>query len=360
MQARFCNFENSIYIPQTEGIYSTTMSGKVFDHLLGKQVKVFLKQNEPCIHFSVGESSFEIKIAVLLACVSKKILIPIQLWHLLDVMYVDGNVSNFHPSNTVWKYPDGGLRVNEKSDFCFIPGFSRYSVNKAGVIYSHVSNKRLSPYQDELGYWMYGLTPDIGKRTILGMHRAMALAHLTYPANVDKLDVNHKDGIKSQNPLDNLEWSTRKENCDHAYSTGLRKDNIQVDVRNAFTDEIQTFYSLEECARKLGIDGETVRLRTQSRGQKTYSPGYQFKSHIDETPWNKVNDPLEHMRRLGMSIPLKAISLDTDEIHIFNNTSDLAKFLGISPSGVTWHLRKIKNEHRIKRFRIEYQTLQNN
>lgn len=54
------------------------------------------------------------------------------------------------------------------------------------------------------------------------MHRLVALAYLGNPTG-NKIEVNHKDGVKSNNKLDNLEWVTRSENRKHAYRIGLRK-----------------------------------------------------------------------------------------------------------------------------------------
>jgi len=51
------------------------------------------------------------------------------------------------------------------------------------------------------------------------IHRLVAIAFLD---NV-KEEVNHKDGNKFNNHIDNLEWNTRKENVVHAFNTGLNK-----------------------------------------------------------------------------------------------------------------------------------------
>ena len=69
------------------------------------------------------------------------------------------------------------------------------------------------------GYYSVGI-----KRKTFMVHRLVALAFLPNPEN--KPFVNHIDGNKLNNHIDNLEWCTCKENNLHARKTGLHKQAI--------------------------------------------------------------------------------------------------------------------------------------
>jgi hypothetical protein len=60
-----------------------------------------------------------------------------------------------------------------------------------------------------------------GKRNTHKVHRLVAVAFLENPKSYK--DINHKNGIKSDNNVSNLEWCTRSKNISHSYNTGLRK-----------------------------------------------------------------------------------------------------------------------------------------
>lgn len=72
---------------------------------------------------------------------------------------------------------------------------------------------------DRGGYMKVGLVKN-GKRTTKPVHRLVAEAFIPNPDN--KPEINHIDGNKKNNSVDNLEFCTRLENIRHAWSTGLK------------------------------------------------------------------------------------------------------------------------------------------
>lgn len=95
-----------------------------------------------------------------------------------------------------------------------IEGFKDYMISNTGDVYSKISNKILKPRKHTGGYLRCGLR---GKDKFI--HRLVAQAFIPNPQN--KPQVNHIDGDKTNNCVDNLEWSTSSENIGHAHRTGL-------------------------------------------------------------------------------------------------------------------------------------------
>ena len=97
---------------------------------------------------------------------------------------------------------------------------SRYLVSNKGRVYSNIKEKLLKPQKNEKGYLSVELRGG-PKRKVKKIHRLVAEAFLKNP--LSRTEINHKDGNKENNTVENLEWSTRSENLTHAYSSGLKK-----------------------------------------------------------------------------------------------------------------------------------------
>jgi len=101
-----------------------------------------------------------------------------------------------------------------------IESYPTYEVSS----YGHVrrGNKILTPILMNTGYLSQSLSHN-GKQKHQNVHRLVAKAFIPNPEN--KGFVNHKDGKKTNNKAENLEWVTFAENCKHAYDSGLNWTN---------------------------------------------------------------------------------------------------------------------------------------
>lgn len=98
----------------------------------------------------------------------------------------------------------------------------RYLINKQGQIYSLRSNKHIATRLDRYGYVRVNLYEGTKNHTVT-VHRLLALAFIENDDPENKLEVNHIDGDKLNNNLDNLEWVTSARNQQHAFELGLQK-----------------------------------------------------------------------------------------------------------------------------------------
>ena len=76
----------------------------------------------------------------------------------------------------------------------------------------------LKPFDNGTGYLQLGLYKN-KKRKFYLLHRLIAEAFINNPYNYPI--INHINGVKSDNRIENLEWCTAKHNTNHAFKTGL-------------------------------------------------------------------------------------------------------------------------------------------
>lgn len=150
-----------------------------------------------------------------------------------------------------------------------IKDFPNYEVSDKGKIKNSKTGRILKTRINEHGYEQVQLRKDrfpITKR----VHRL--IADTFYDGNHDGLDVNHIDGNKTNNSLDNLEFCTRHHNVQHAFDTGLKQPSRQMKVRVIETGEV--FNSIRECGRVLRCNQSDI-VKCLSGKSKTCG-GYHY------------------------------------------------------------------------------------
>lgn len=95
-----------------------------------------------------------------------------------------------------------------------------YWINDKGEIHNKNTGNKISYKVERDGYVRVSLMKKTGGTTYLQIHRIYMMAFKPNN-NMEKLQINHIDGNKQNNNLDNLEWVTPKENIAHAIKNNL-------------------------------------------------------------------------------------------------------------------------------------------
>lgn len=162
-----------------------------------------------------------------------------------------------------------------------IEGWEDYIIYPNGNLYSLLSNSFLKKKIDRYGYVVYHTIK--GKNKYPTAHRLVAMAFISNPDNLPQ--VNHKDGNKLNNNIENLEWCTAKQNTIHkCHILGImpiRYGDKKVKVTNIMTNEIKIFQSGAEAGRYYNIDQTTVSKKIRehhitTRNCKTKNLKFEF------------------------------------------------------------------------------------
>lgn len=127
----------------------------------------------------------------------------------------------------------------------------------------------MKPALDEKGYLRTMLKNADGKFDTVKVHRIIAQAFLPQPEGMN--EVNHINGIKTDNRIENLEWSNRRLNIKHAFETGLCKPKGK-----GVVDSVSGVYypSISEAARQMKMPDSTLQSMISGYRKNTTNMQY--------------------------------------------------------------------------------------
>lgn len=313
------------------------------------ELSTFLnKDNEKCVMTHFWKPVEEYTIAKLILLSFKPVNIPYQKWNLLYPDYIDGDKNNIDPSNLIWKFSE---RIESKlhPGFYHIPGFTRSLISLDGRCINTYRNTILSTDLVD-GYLTVRVYSDSKReRTRTSIHRLLCLVFKGYPVNVDDLEVNHIDGNKLNNSLDNLEWVTHIRNIQHAKETNLLTCNIPFLTRNVITNEIREYYSANDFSKEHNVPSGVVSRRLQYENQPVFTDNLQYKRKDDPSPWREVVNLNIENRRAGFVRPILVKNIFTNEVFKFDNATIAEKELGLNRTTLLFH-HAIKKDTPFKSF----------
>lgn len=175
-----------------------------------------------------------------------------------------------------------------------------YKVSNLGRLYKLSNGNRPSQFMslntyDKDGYIKTALRKN-GQRHYLRVHRLVAEAFI--PNNEECPVVNHINGIKDDNRLENLEWCSISYNTQHAFDKLGRvghngNTNLSVEMLdNSTLRSIRTFESILEASEFVGVSSSAIcqALKSENRTSAVYKWRYCDKSVTTIESDSKVNN----------------------------------------------------------------------
>lgn len=203
---------------------------------------------------------------------------------------------------------------------------TNYSVSDNGEVRNDKTNKILSS-RIQQGYKHVTLTIN-KKAKSCRVHRLVASAFI--PNIENKPYVNHKDGIRSNNNVNNLEWVTPVENVQHAVRTGLMLPSrgrkvVQYSLEGK---KIQEYVSIMEASRQTNSSAEKIVSCCQFQ-RKTHN-NFQWRYKEDEVDkLQSANQPITTPKKVAQINPTTK-----EIIAVYDSITQAAKAVKGTPSAI--------------------------
>lgn len=202
--------------------------------------------------------------------------------------YKNNNVENLQ--NEIWKDITGYEGLYQVSSLGRIKSLTRFNeyynaIHKIKT--KRIQKEKILNYsKNNRGYLQVCLTKN-GKSKTYIVHRLVAKAFLSNSKS--KEQVNHIDGNKENNSIDNLEWVTSSENNKHAFITGLNKPHNmrkvnQYDLQGNF---IKQWNSITDFLKENNLNLKNSNITTCCKGKRKNAYGFIWK-YADEDCKNEI------------------------------------------------------------------------
>lgn len=149
-----------------------------------------------------------------------------------------------------------------------------YEITDDGCVVSIRTGRVSRGYKSSKGYLLFDFRRRKGK--CVPVHRLVAEAFIPNPQN--KPQVNHIDGDKTNNKVENLEWVTNGENQIHAFKNNLQKGNFEHPNSKLTLEQVlyiknnciagSKIYGMQTLAKKFNVCSTTIKQIIQGKSYR--------------------------------------------------------------------------------------------
>lgn len=208
----------------------------------------------------------------------------------------------------------------------------KYKVSSLGRVWNKIRDVECKIRINKVGYCSVTIH---GKG--IGLHRIVALTFLENPLN--KPTVNHKNAIKGDNRLSNLEWATYKEQMQHVRINRLNPRTKYVCLLDSNNNIIETYPSLESVGKKLNINASYVNNCCKGATNSIEYGKFRYYD-INNNDYIRTRYDFNEVKLKG-EYRKKIYCKDNDKT--YNTQMECAKDLGILQTQVSKKLKLNKN-----------------
>lgn len=222
------------------------------------------------------------------------------------------------------------------NEYVKIPGFSRYEINRQGelfdtlerchVSFSHMVSKKRGETE---GYYVTAIFNDDGKKSFCSRHRLLMLSFVKPPEHFVKPIVNHINGIKGDDRLENLEWTDYRGNILHAGQLGLTTKCVPITARCVYTGEVKFYPSVIDMATDIGISKDAGAWRLKFDQDRIFPEMKQYRSALDKSDWPMPSARDIEIASYGSSVNTLLKDVTTGVVTEFNTAREVALKLGV-------------------------------
>lgn len=273
--------EKSIYINEIKTHYTINEHGQVFNTKTRKELKGTYNRNDYhtfCLF--LGKQRYY-KMGHIL--VAEAFLSEYRTKEKCYVRHRDGNLYNNNINNLEWvSFSDINKNIKAKSKKDTqkkwkypnakrkpIPNYPNYIINTYGEIYSLITRRFLTPHYLS-GYQHYELSSQNKSKRL----RAHRLVYRTFVGEIPRgMVIDHINGIRDDNRLENLRCVTQSENAFNAQANGHKGQHAvaQYDLNDNFIKEYPSFTA---AAREFNVSHAAISSAAKRNGT---SCGYKWK-----------------------------------------------------------------------------------